>query len=173
MTRAWHALARPEQIPPKGNWRIYLVERGRGWGKTRAATEWLAEQAATKPGTRWALIGCSWRDIRTWLFRDILQALDLGEAESSNSISGIIRLTNGSVIEGFSADGLDRLAGPYDGALAHEINSWSNDYPWSVVEDAVAPHGRIFATATPQENLAQELAGRLTTRVPPRQVWWI
>lgn len=29
----WRFLARPEQLPPKGNWRIWAVIAGRGWGK--------------------------------------------------------------------------------------------------------------------------------------------
>lgn len=173
MTRSWHELARPEQLPPDGNWRIFLVERGRGWGKTRAATEWLAEQAATRPGIRCAFVGLSWREITRWHIPDLLQALDLGEARSSNLINGIIRLTNGSTIEGFAYDRLDRMIGPFDAAVAHEINSWEQQERgiWDSLEKEVAPSGRIFAVATPRENLSQRLAAQLTTRQLPLQVW--
>lgn len=37
---------RPEQIPPKNDdWNIFLALAGRGWGKSRAASEWLREKA--------------------------------------------------------------------------------------------------------------------------------
>src|ERR1700680_1462440 len=37
---AWPAWARPSQLPPVGNWRIWLFLAGRGAGKTRAGAEW-------------------------------------------------------------------------------------------------------------------------------------
>lgn len=33
---SWHKWARPEQLAPAGDWTIWLVMAGRGFGKTRA-----------------------------------------------------------------------------------------------------------------------------------------
>lgn len=37
----WRFWARPTQLPPLGEWRIWLVLAGRGWGKTRVGAEWV------------------------------------------------------------------------------------------------------------------------------------
>jgi phage terminase large subunit-like protein len=36
---SWRALARPSQLPPDGDWSIWLVLAGRGFGKTRCGAE--------------------------------------------------------------------------------------------------------------------------------------
>jgi phage terminase large subunit-like protein len=45
----WWWTARPEQIPPPGEWLIYLVLSGRGWGKSRAGSEWVVERTLKHP----------------------------------------------------------------------------------------------------------------------------
>src|SRR4051812_39131282 len=38
----WRFWARPNQFPPPGDeWRTWLILAGRGWGKTRVASEWV------------------------------------------------------------------------------------------------------------------------------------
>jgi phage terminase large subunit-like protein len=37
----WKFWARPEQLPPKGEWRRWFVCAGRGYGKTRIGAEWI------------------------------------------------------------------------------------------------------------------------------------
>ena len=49
-------LARKEQLPPEGDWNIWLYMAGRGAGKTRTAAEWLAWEAIENPDTRWAIV---------------------------------------------------------------------------------------------------------------------
>lgn len=45
----WWWTARPEQIPPPGNWLIYLVLSGRGWGKSRSGSEWIVQRTLDHP----------------------------------------------------------------------------------------------------------------------------
>jgi phage terminase large subunit-like protein len=42
----WEQVARPEQLPPKQEWQVWLVRGGRGGGKTRTGAEWLAAELA-------------------------------------------------------------------------------------------------------------------------------
>src|ERR1700720_2766809 len=35
----WRYRARPEQLPPEGSWRVWLLMAGRGFGKTRCGAE--------------------------------------------------------------------------------------------------------------------------------------
>ena len=47
----WRYRARPEQLPPAGSWRVWLLVAGRGFGKTRSGAEWVrAEVKADRPG---------------------------------------------------------------------------------------------------------------------------
>jgi len=60
----WRLWARTQQIAPPGNWRIWLIMAGRGFGKTRAGSEWVREIAGTDPEARIALIGASLGEAR-------------------------------------------------------------------------------------------------------------
>lgn len=113
--RPWHNEARENQLPPPGDeWSTWLVLSGRGFGKTRLAAEWVAEQAARNPGTEWAIVAPTWRDCqKTCIEGDsgLLKALLPGELEGMNVSNLQVRLTNGSRIYGYSADRPDRLRG--------------------------------------------------------------
>src|SRR6056297_862134 len=53
----WEFWARPEQIPPEGDWNTFLALAGRGWGKSRASVEWVREQV--KQGKKRIAYVCS------------------------------------------------------------------------------------------------------------------
>src|SRR3990167_3220422 len=42
----WRAWARPKQLEPPGDLLIWLLNAGRGWGKTRCGAEWVRERQA-------------------------------------------------------------------------------------------------------------------------------
>jgi phage terminase large subunit-like protein len=48
----WWWAARPEQIPPPGDWLVHLVLSGRGWGKSRAGSEWVVDRIIRYPRDR-------------------------------------------------------------------------------------------------------------------------
>ena len=52
----WEFWCRPSQQPPKGEWGVWLLMTGRGFGKTRAGAQWVIEQAK-ESGSRIALVG--------------------------------------------------------------------------------------------------------------------
>jgi phage terminase large subunit-like protein len=52
----WPLFARPEQLPPAGDWTTWLLIGGRGSGKTRAGAEWVRRLAAKGIGPI-ALVG--------------------------------------------------------------------------------------------------------------------
>jgi phage terminase large subunit-like protein len=60
----WPFWARPEQLPPPGDWRVWLILTGRGWGKSRAGAEYIRAQAESGRVQRMALIGQTPQDIR-------------------------------------------------------------------------------------------------------------
>ena len=69
---AWWWTARPEQKPPPGDWFIWLLLTGRGFGKTRAGAEWIVDMALAVPRdragnpTEWLVLGETLSDTRTF-----------------------------------------------------------------------------------------------------------
>lgn len=59
----WWWTARPEQLEPPGEWLVWLLLAGRGFGKTKTCAEWLAGQVEKYPRdvkgfrTEWLIIG--------------------------------------------------------------------------------------------------------------------
>src|SRR5215470_17045447 len=62
---SWSALARPNQLPPPGDWwQIWLLLAGRGFGKTRTLAEWVCAQVASGQASRIALVAPTAADAR-------------------------------------------------------------------------------------------------------------
>lgn len=61
----WEVHARPDQLPPPGDWRIWLMLAGRGFGKTRSGAEWVRAVAERDGGARIALVGATLMEART------------------------------------------------------------------------------------------------------------
>lgn len=83
-------------------------------GKTASGSQWIAEQAARNPNTDWAIVAPTWRDCKIVCLEGrsgLIQALLPGELDSVNASELIVRLTNGSRVLGYSADGFERLRG--------------------------------------------------------------
>ena len=60
----WEIWARDEQLPPPGDWRVWLISAGRGFGKTRAGAEWVRNLARHDATARIALVGASLAEVR-------------------------------------------------------------------------------------------------------------
>lgn len=59
----WSFWGRPEQQAPKGDWNVWLILAGRGFGKTRTGAEWVREKAKT-PNIRLLLVARTAADVR-------------------------------------------------------------------------------------------------------------
>jgi phage terminase large subunit-like protein len=132
---AWRREARQQQLPPDGDWFVWLIMAGRGWGKTRTGAEWLARQAQTNPGD-YAVIARSSQDCRETCLEGhsgLLRALGLrfGSPEY-NRATGQIRLPNGSSIYAYSAERPERVRGPnLSGAWCDEMAVWRYPQTWT------------------------------------------
>ena len=60
----WRFWARAAQLPPKGEWRVWLLLAGRGFGKTRTGAEWVRALATSQPHCEIGLIGATFDDVR-------------------------------------------------------------------------------------------------------------
>jgi len=125
-SRAWQVVARPEQREPDGDWLIWLILTGRGWGKTRSGAEWTIERAErisrqTSSDVRWALVGRDFSDVRDTMVEGesgILRSLAPsqlhgGSLDSAwNRSLGELRLSCGARLRAFSSERPSKLRGP-------------------------------------------------------------
>src|SRR5215212_9089223 len=56
--------ARLDQLTPRGDWFVWLVLSGRGWGKTRTAAEDVAAYGLDNPEARLAVVAETFADGR-------------------------------------------------------------------------------------------------------------
>ena len=130
----WLATARPKQLENKGNWNVWLILAGRGWGKTRTGAHAIINYALKKPESISAVIAPTFGDLKRVIFdgvsglvKYIKPELYQGGSVSRgyNSSSAQINLYNGSKIIGFSATEPDRLRGSqFHRAWCDELASW-------------------------------------------------
>jgi phage terminase large subunit-like protein len=113
----WSVWARPEQTAPEGDWNVWLVLAGRGFGKTRLASEWVREQAkVTKDGQRrFALVARTAADVRDVIVEGESGIINVSPpSEKPHYEPSKRRLTwpNGNTATLFTADEPDGLRGP-------------------------------------------------------------
>ena len=189
---AWHQQARPEQLPPAGDWRTWYLRGGRGAGKTRAGAETLADWIVGSPplddGTpgEWAICAPTFGDARSvcaegpsGLIKELGGMRKFGGlVEVWNRSEGVIRLASGAAIYLDGAnDGAFRIQGHnLRGLWADEVGLWEKwDAAWNEsIRFAVrmAP-SRIVATGTPKMAhplVAQLLASRSVVETHMRTI---
>ena len=166
---AWTSLARPEQLEPDGDWNIWLILAGRGYGKTRTGAETIVGWALANPGKHWAVIAPTSGDVRSTCLEGpsgILQALDLTVSSAAyNRTFGEVTLPNGSVIHGYSAEKPDRVRGPnLAGAWCDEPGSWRFLETWYeglIPALRIGTNPRAIVTGTPRPTrLIRDLTSR-------------
>jgi phage terminase large subunit-like protein len=163
----WPAIARPNQLPPPGDWQVWLLLAGRGFGKTRTLAEWVCQQAASGRAGRIALVAATAADARDVLVEGQSGILAVSPPwfrpvyEPSKR-----RLTwpCGAIATTFSAEEPERLRGPqHDSAICDELGSWSRPETWDMLQFGLrlGRHPRCVVATTPRPNkLIRELLGR-------------
>jgi phage terminase large subunit-like protein len=129
----WTALARPEQSPPPGDWIVWLLLAGRGFGKTRAGAEWCRMKVA-QGCRRLAICGATAGDARDTMVLGQSGILTMSPAHDRPTYrSTAVRLewANGAIAHPYSADQPDRFRGPnHDAAWVDELAVWRYPDAW-------------------------------------------
>jgi phage terminase large subunit-like protein len=126
----WNLWARPQQRPPAGDWRIWLVMAGRGFGKTRCGAEWASAVAEGEPSARIALVAANLAEARAVMVEGESGLLNVGAPWRRPVFEpSLRRLTwpNGAQATLYSAAEPESLRGPqHSHAWCDEIAKWDN-----------------------------------------------
>lgn len=188
VTRPYMPSARTKQLPPDhprhhlpddrgfvcgctevdDDWTIWLIQAGRGFGKTAVGANWIVHQALTHPDSEWAIFAPTFRDVRKTCIEGssgVLRALREDELTQYRRNESQIVLSNGASIFGYSAEEPDRARGSnLWGAWCDELASWSYPETWHeglVPALRLGEHPRIVVTTTPRPTeLIRNLVGR-------------
>jgi predicted phage terminase large subunit-like protein len=140
-----------------GDWWVWLMLAGRGFGKTRAGAEWVREQVESNSCRLIALVGETSADVRNVMIEGESGLLAISRPDFRPLYAPSKRcLTwpNGAMAMAYSGDEPDQLRGPqHDAAWADEPAKWK--YPlaaWNNLEFGLrlGAHPRIVATTTPR-----------------------
>jgi phage terminase large subunit-like protein len=153
----WAARARPGQLPPPGDWRVWLVMAGRGFGKTRMGAEWVRGIAESVPGARIALVGASLAEARAVMVEGESGLLAIAPrwarpvwAPSRRRLAW----PNGAQAMIYGAAEPDSLRGPqHSHGWADEIAKWPRgEAAWDNLMLGLRLGGapRVVATTTPR-----------------------
>lgn len=165
----WWWTARPEQIPPPGDWLICLALAGRGFGKSRSASEWTVERVLKHPfdrhgvPTEHLVVADTLADARTINAEGpsgLLNVLTRRRIDHryKQSPRPMILFPDGAKIYLEGADDPDTGRG-YNAAsiVCDEMAKWIKPYEtWyegllpSLRADLIDDHPRAFVTTTPK-----------------------
>ena len=152
--RGFHA--RPEQIAPDGDWDIWMILSGRGWGKTRTGAEWIREKALASP-IRIALVGETAADARDVMVEGesgILRCHPEHERPIYEPSKRRLTWPNGSTATLFNATEPDQLRGPqFSAAWCDELAKWRYAREtWDQLQFGLrlGDHPQVLVTTTPR-----------------------
>ena len=166
----WVAGAHAYQIPPplEQDYLVWMMLAGRGAGKTRSAAEALWWWAWLVPGARCLVLAPTSNDVKFTCFEGqsgLLNVIPQQLIVDYNKQDHQIKLVNGSIIRGISADSYERLRGPqWHFAWCDELAAFQYlQDAWDMMMFGLrlGESPRVIVTTTPKpKDLVLELVGR-------------
>jgi phage terminase large subunit-like protein len=157
LNQRWALWAHDGQIEPPGDWRVWLIRAGRGFGKTRAGAEWVSAMARGMPEARIALVGATIEDVRRVMIEGesgILRVAHQGESFDWRRDAGELRFASGAIAYVYSAEAPEKLRGPEHAvAWCDELAKWRNgDVTWDnlMMTMRISERPRVLVTTTPR-----------------------
>lgn len=158
LTTRWSRWAHPGQRPPPGDWRVWLIRAGRGFGKTRAGAEWVSDYARRRADARIALVGATLDDARRVMVEGASGLLAVArddEAIGWNRTRGELRFPSGARGYVYSAHAPEALRGPeHHVAWCDELAKWGRfgDAAWDnlMLGLRLGTQPRVLVTTTPR-----------------------
>lgn len=156
LSASWSVYRRPSQATPIGDWRVWLILAGRGWGKTRTGAEFVREQVDLGNTEHVALVGPTAADVRDTMIEGesgLLGVYPKHQRPRYEPSKRRVTFHNGAVASAFTADEPDRLRGPnHDLAWADELAAWRYPEAWDMLMFGlrIGKFPRVVATTTPK-----------------------
>lgn len=153
----WKFWARPDQLEPPGDWSVWLVMAGRGFGKTRVGAEWVREQVKTLQHVN--MIGPTAADVRDVMIEGesgVLSVCPPHERPEYLASRRLLKWPNGARSLLFSGEDPEQLRGPQHQALwCDELAAWSEHtrqeaWDLAVLGLRLPPRPRALITTTPK-----------------------
>jgi len=127
----WGNWVRVGQAPPPGEWTVWVMMAGRGFGKTRAGAEWVSQKAREHPGAKIALVAATPEEARRVMIEGrgglFAAARDGEERRLMRWEPGLGRLTFASGAEAWvysGADGESLRGAEHHFAWCDELAKW-------------------------------------------------
>lgn len=159
----WKFWGRPSQLAPLGDWLTWLILSGRGFGKTRAGSEWVRSMACGRTplnrgkACRVALVAETAADARDVIVEGESGLLAVHPRDQRPSYEpSKRRLTwpNGATATLYNATEPDQLRGPqHDLAWCDELAKWRyGQETWDMLQFGLrlGEHPRQLVTTTPR-----------------------
>ena len=128
--RDWQIWQSEAQSEPGGDWRVWLMMAGRGFGKTRLGAQWVRRLAAANPQARIALVASTMAEVRSVMIEGesgllaVTHAIDAVHWEPS---LGRLTWGNGAQAFAYSAETPEALRGPqHHFAWCDELAKWKS-----------------------------------------------
>jgi phage terminase large subunit-like protein len=126
--RDWPIWQSDAQAEPAGDWRVWLMLAGRGFGKTRLGSQWVRSLATANPEARIALVAATMAEVRSVMIEGesgllaVTRAIDTVHWEPS---LGRLTWGNGAQAFAYSAETPEALRGPqHHFAWCDELAKW-------------------------------------------------
>ena len=168
----WSLQARDSQLPPDGDWRVWLLLAGRGFGKTRTGAELVRSRVAARRARHIALVAPTAADARDVMVEGesgLLAVSPRGYRPVYEPSKRRLTWPNGAVATTYSADEPERLRGPqHDFAWCDELAAWRYPAAWDMLMFGLRLGGdpRAVVTTTPRPTrLIKALVGDPTVAV--------
>jgi phage terminase large subunit-like protein len=152
----WTLWARANQLPPDGDWTVWMIMAGRGFGKTRSGAEFVQMEIDAGRATRVALLAATasdGRDISVEGESGLLNIAPPWNRPIYEPTKRRLTWPNGAIATIYTAEEPERLRGPqHDLAWCDEIGSWSSGDAWDQLMFGLrlGSRPRVVATTTPR-----------------------
>ena len=160
-TTRWFGFENDGQRDPPGDWRIWLIRAGRGFGKTRAGSEWVSEVARSNGDARIALVAATQVDGQRVMIdgpSGLRAVARHGEEVCWMKGKRELRFSSGAVATLYSAEAGEELRGPeHHFAWCDELAKWRRgEAEWDklMMGMRLGERPRVVVTTTPRVNAA-------------------
>jgi phage terminase large subunit-like protein len=153
----WFWQAHGGQKEPEGEWRVWLLMAGRGFGKTLAGAQWVWARTREVPRARVALVGGNIDDVLKVMIEGpggLRAAARAGEDVKWVASRRRLDFSNGAQAFAYSAERPDKLRGPeHHFAWCDELAKWAYaDGAWDnlMLTMRLGERPRTIVTTTPK-----------------------